>query len=155
MFVIWICSRPKVSLCFEPHDRWLRMQKPYLFVLDLTTCAVRPPQDRPQHWLFYLCDDGNNGWLKLCFLTTLVYWQSDHVLVFVNKALWQFMNPEVVFNLPILMQCQNDLDPTWRRPRQSWQQRGLPLPVAKYQYIRCQTQQNSQNGSWHSKQECL
>ena len=24
------------------------MQKPYLFVSDLTTCAVRPPQDRPQ-----------------------------------------------------------------------------------------------------------
>ena len=93
--------------------------------------------------------------LKLCFLTTLVYWQSDHVLVFVNKALWLFMNPEVVSSPPILMQCQNDLDPTWRRPRQSWQQRGLPLPVAKYQYIGCQTQQNSQNGSWHSKQECL
>ena len=52
MFVIWICSRPKVSLCFEPHASWLCMQKPYLFVLDLTTCAVRPPQDRPQHWLF-------------------------------------------------------------------------------------------------------
>ena len=155
MFVIWICSRPKVSLCFEPHARWLRMQKPYLFVSDLTTCAVRPPQDRPQHWLFYLCDDGTNGQLKLRFLTTLVYWQSDHVLVFVNKALWQFMNPEVVFNPPILMQCQNDQDPTWRRPRQSWQQRGLPFPVAKYQYIVCQTQQNSQNGCWHSKQECL
>ena len=108
-----------------------------------------------QHWLIYLCDDGTNGQLKLRFLTTLVYWQSGHVLVFVNKALWQFMNPEVVFNPPILMQCQNDQDPTWRRPRQSWQQRGLPLPVAKYQYSVCQTQQNSQNGCWHSKQECL
>ena len=37
------------------------------------------------------------------------------------------MNQEVVFNPPILVQCQNDLDPTWRRPRQWWQQRGLPF----------------------------